>query len=172
MNHLNIAATASSVAIGVIGLYLQVAHPTIANLAEADLLLGLADDGAPPMPLGPEAGRARHRPRDLCEDLDAKLAAALAFAKTKLAIAGDQEPEWQRFTAAITAGADPLQRECAASAGQSTPATLPQSLARLERRLGAALEVARAVRPAADTLYAHLTPAQQDSVDALAQRLP
>jgi hypothetical protein len=172
MNSLTIATAVCSVAASALGLYLQVAHPSIGNPPEPDFLLGVADDGGPSAELGSRAIRASHRSRDLCDDLEAKLAGALAFAKIKLAIARDQEPEWQRFTAVVTTGADPLRRECAASVDQPKPATLPESLARLERRLGAALEVARAVRPAADALYGQLTPAQQDGLDELAQRLP
>jgi hypothetical protein len=172
-NSVNIAASLCSVATGALGLYLQLSSPGIANLMpELDLLLGLADDVDQGPQREPLPVRTRDRPGDLCDDLDAKLVAELALAKTKLAIARDQEPAWQRFTAAFTASAEPLRRECAASATQPTPATLPQSLSRAERRLGAALEVAHAVRPAADALYGQLAPAQQDGFDALVRRLP
>jgi hypothetical protein len=170
-NSFNIAVALCSVATGALGLYLQVAHPSIANPPEPDYLLGVADDRDQWAPLRPLPGRSRHRPRDLCDDLEAKLAAALAFAKTKLAVELDQEPAWQHFTAAVTAGADPLRRECAASANRPTPTTLPRSLGQIEWRLGATLAVAHAVRPAVDTLYDQLTPTQQDSLDELVERL-
>ena len=172
-NSVNIAVSLCSVATGALGLYLQLSSPGIANaMPEFDLLLGLADDVDQGPRRGPLPVRARDRPGDLCDDLDAKLLAELAFAKTKLVIARDQEPAWRRFAAAFIASAEPLRRECAAGATQPTPATLPQALSRAERRLGAALEVAHAVQPAADALHRQLAPDQQESFAGLVRRFP
>lgn len=159
MNRLAIATSLFSFFAAAVGLFLQISSPSAAQPTDADF---------PVAQLEPEHRRTH---RDFCTDFGPKLAAGLAFAKAKLEIAGDQLPIWDRFAAAVETGADPLRRECAATSGP-TPATVPAALARLERRATAGLAAMQRVRPAIDELYGHLTPAQQDSVDALLVRMP
>jgi hypothetical protein len=159
MNRLAIATSLFSFFAAAAGLFLQIASPSAAPLPDADFALAQFE---------PE----RRRPhRDFCTDFEPKLAAGLAFIKAKLEIAVDQQPIWDRFVAAAETGVDPLRRECAATSGP-IPATFPVALARLERRATGGLAAMQRVRPAIDELYDHLTPAQQDSVDALLARMP
>jgi hypothetical protein len=169
MDRIAIATSLFSFATATAGLFLQISSPSTARPFEPALYLAADQEpGLFPAQLRPP-GRRRH---DLCDDFEARLAAGLTFAKVKLAIEHDQELAWSQFAAAASAGADPLRRECAATAGTPKPTTMPDALRRFERRATAALEAVHALRPAADTLYGQLTPAQQEAVDELFQHLP
>jgi hypothetical protein len=120
-------------------------------------------------PDGPPMSVGGMRRRMLCEDHDAFLAGALAFARTKLAITDQQAPAWEKFAAAAKAASEPLPQLCAAD----KPLPLPQRLERRERFETARLDSLKRIRPAVAELYETLTPEQKAAADRMmAMRVP
>src|SRR5258708_21666792 len=73
---------------------------------------------------GPGEGAAP--PQMVCDNLDAFLAAGLAFARTKLALADSQIPAWNKFSATARDAIEPVRQACAALPRPSVqPAALP-----------------------------------------------
>jgi hypothetical protein len=122
--------------------------------------------GAPPDP------RMMMGPQFVCENIDAFLAAGLAFARTKLSLADSQLPAWNKFAAASREAIEPLRQACATLPPPSVqPATLPPLPERLDRaeRFGTAgLEALHRLHPAVTELYGVLTPEQREIADRLA----
>jgi hypothetical protein len=107
-------------------------------------------------------------PRRLfCENRDALLAGALAFAHTKIEITGAQEQAWQRFSDAARHSMAALAEPCAALAQQHQPTTLPDRLALAEKMAAAHLQVIQSLQPPLAELYSALTPEQRQRLDAL-----
>jgi periplasmic protein CpxP/Spy len=123
---------------------------------------------APPPGRGMMAGS----PQMVCDNLDAFLAAGLAFARTKLALADSQVPAWNKFSATARDAIEPVRQACATlPRPEIQPAALPPLPERLDRaeRFGdAGLEALRRLRPAVTELYAALTPEQKEIADRLA----
>jgi hypothetical protein len=123
---------------------------------------------APPPGRGMMAGS----PRMVCDNLDAFLAAGLAFARTKLALTDSQVPAWNKFSATARDAIEPVRQACATlPRPEIQPAALPPLPERLDRaeRFGdAGLEALRRLRPAVTELYAALTPEQKEIADRLA----
>ena len=153
MDRIAIATSLFSFATATAGLFLQISSPSTAQPIEPAVYL---DADQPDFYLAQARPPLAPRRHDLCTDFEAKLAAGMAFAKAKLAIAPDQEASWERFAVALNAGAEPLRRECASSSGAAKPATVPDALRRFERRATAGLEVVHAARPAVDELIQRL----------------
>jgi hypothetical protein len=172
MDRISIATSAFSFVTAAVSLLLQISQPSVAQPPVADLFSLAAYEDDQPAQLEPRSARSWRGHGDLCNDLEAKLAAGLAFAKVKLAITREQEAVWGDFAAAVSSGVDPLRHDCAARTRQPKPTNLPESFARSEARLTAASAVVRAVRPAANTLYGQFTAVQRDRVDELLQHLP
>lgn len=112
------------------------------------------------------------RPQMLCDNLDAFLAAGLAFGRTKLALADSQIPAWNKFSATARDAIEPLRQACAALPRPGVqPAALtplPERLDNAERFGGAGLEALHRLRPAVTEFYAALTPEQKEIADRLA----
>lgn len=136
--------------------------------------LSVAQTPAAPPPgssmMGP--GMMAGPPQRVCDNLDAFLAAGLAFARTKLALADSQIPAWNKFSATARDAIEPVRQACAALPRPSVqPAALPPLPERLDRaeRFGSAgVEALRRLRPAVTELYAVLTPEQKEIADRLA----
>jgi protein CpxP len=140
-----------------------------AVLMASAVALSVAQTPAAPPP-GP--GMMADRPRMVCDNLDALLAAGLAFARTKLALADSQIPAWNKFSATAREAVEPIRQACAAlpRAGvqPTAPPPLPERLDRAERFGSAGVEALRRLRPAVTELYAALTPEQKEIADRLA----
>jgi len=138
-------------------------------LMVAAVTLSAAQTPAAPPP-GPEMMAGR--PQMVCDNLDAFLAAGLAFARTKLALADSQIPAWNKFSATARDAIEPVRQACAALPRPSVqPAALPPLPERLDRaeRFGSArLEALHRLRPAVTEFYAVLTPEQKEIADRLA----
>lgn len=123
---------------------------------------------APP----PGPGMMAGQPQMVCDNLDAFLAAGLAFARAKLALADSQIPAWNKFSATARDAIEPVRQACATLPRPDLqPAALPALPDRLDRaeRFGdAGLEALRRLRPAVTELYAALTPEQKAIADRLA----
>src|SRR6202043_2453749 len=70
-------------------------------------------------------------PLMVCDNLDAFLAAGLAFGRAKLALADNQIPAWNKFTATTRDALEPIRQACAVLPGSGAKAAalpLPQRL--------------------------------------------
>jgi len=144
----------------------------VAVTATALGIPALAQQAPPPPP--PHEGRPPHNPADmLCTDADARQAAMLAFAETKLQIAPAQKAAWTQFADKAKASQAPIHELCQKIQGKPEPKALPDRLAVMEDVDSARLAQLRAFRQAVDTLYPQLTAEQKDMADhALEQHGP
>jgi protein CpxP len=109
-------------------------------------------------------------PPMVCDNLDALLAAALAFGRAKLALGDGQIPAWNKFTATTRDALEPIRQACATLPGPDVkPAALPlpERLENAERFGSAGLEALHRLRPAVTEFYAALTPEQKAIADRL-----
>ena len=138
-------------------------------LMVAAVTLSAAQTPAAPPP-GPEMMAGR--PQMVCDNLDAFLAAGLAFGRAKLALADNQIAAWNKFSATAREAIEPVRQACAALPRPSVqPAALPPLPERLDRaeRFGSAgLEALHRLHPAVTEFYAVLTPEQKEIADRLA----
>jgi len=121
---------------------------------------------------GPGGGPDGHGPRmdRMCEDRDAKVAGALAFAETRLKITDAQRPAWNKLVAAVKGSSDAMEKMCADPAKMKPPATLPERAQRMEEMLTMRLDQIRQVRPALDEVYGTLTADQKKTADEMVER--
>ena len=138
-------------------------------LMVAAVTLSAAQTPAAPPP-GPEMMAGR--PQMVCDNLDAFLAAGLAFGRAKLALADNQIAAWNKFSATAREAIEPVRQACAAlprpGAQPAALPPLPERLENAERFGSAGLEALRRLRPAVTELYAVLTPEQKEIADRLA----
>jgi periplasmic protein CpxP/Spy len=130
-------------------------------------VVGLCVAQTPPRRAGIMAGP----PPMVCDNLDAFLAAALAFGRAKLALGDSQIPAWNKFAATTRDAVEPIRQACAVPPGPGAkPAALPlpERLENAERFGSAGLEALHQLRPAVTELYAALTPEQREIADRLA----
>jgi hypothetical protein len=140
------------------------ALPPVMPPAAADTGHGADADGP--------GGWHQHGPRmagRMCESTDARTAAILAFARTKLAITPDETASWDKFAAAVQASNEPIKQACAAlpKADREHPPKLTDRLATMDSMLSARLAQLHQLRAAVDQLYPTLTPDQQRTADHL-----
>jgi protein CpxP len=140
-----------------------------AVLMASAVALSLAQTPAAPPP-GP--GMMAGPPQMVCDNLDAFLAAGLAFGRAKLALADSQIPAWNKFSATARDAIEPVRQACAAlprpGAQPAALPPLPERLENAERFGSAGLEALHRLRPAVTELYAALTPEQKEIADRLA----
>ncbi len=121
-------------------------------------------------PPAPDAGRdpRRQMAERMCRDVDARLAARLAFTEAKLSPTDAQRGAWTEFATAARASAAPMKQLCAAAPATPTPGDLAAQLATRERWMSAMLDSTRQMRAAAEKLQPVLTDEQKA---ALAQNM-
>jgi periplasmic protein CpxP/Spy len=121
---------------------------------------------------GPAGGPGGPGPRfeRMCEDHEARLAGALAFAETKLKITDTQRPAWAKFVTAVKNSDSALEKRCADPAKAKMPETLPERAQFMEEMTAAHLEQIRQVRPALNELYGTFTPEQKKTADEMVER--
>ncbi|MEO0036392.1 MAG: hypothetical protein RLZZ501_2415 [Pseudomonadota bacterium] len=108
----------------------------------------------------------RPGPAAFCADQDARLAAHLAYAESKLALSPAQTEEFRRLSDTLKAAQAPLKALCPTE-GQPPAAALPARLDRQQKMIEAEGEVVRRSAPALVKFYQTLTPAQQALADDL-----
>jgi hypothetical protein len=114
---------------------------------------------APATPPDRGAMRERFMTR-MCDDIDARANARLAYLETRLGITSQQRDAWNAFATASRGATAPIKQACAAP--RPTGAVdLPQRMEIMERFMAARLEALRAVRPAVVTLQGALTDEQR-----------
>lgn len=104
-----------------------------------------------------------------CEGRDARLAGLLAYAQTRLEVTEAQQADWTRFADTVKQSGTAFDAVCA-KAGDPPPATLPERLARMEELAAAGAQALGQVRPAAERMYAGLTPEQRKIADEMMSR--
>ncbi|MFM8990253.1 MAG: Spy/CpxP family protein refolding chaperone [Alphaproteobacteria bacterium] len=127
-------------------------------LAAAMPLGALAQDAAP-QPRQQDRRAAMHE--RMCADLDAHLAARLAWVEAKVGPAQAQRAAWDEFARASRDAAAPMRALCAAGAQPAARDDVVARLAERERRMSAMLETTRGMRAAVEKLLPTLDEAQR-----------
>ena len=126
--------------------------------------------GGPGGPGGPGGDGPGPRMERMCEDHDARVAGALAFAETRLKITDAQRPAWNKFATAVKNSGGAMEKICADPAKMKPPATLPEHAQRMEEMMTMRLDQIRQVRPALDEVYATFTADQKKTADEMVER--
>ncbi len=100
-----------------------------------------------------------------CEDMDARMAAHLAYAEVKLALSEPQRAEFKRVAETMKAAHDPMRKLCAEAKTAGDTTTLPARLERMQKFAEAHAEALRKTVPALTQFYKSLTPDQQKIAD-------
>lgn len=124
-------------------------------------LLAAAQQGHGPGPR-PDPREAMHA--RMCEDMDARLAARLAWLEAKVKPSDAQRPAWDEFQRESRAAAAPMRARCAA--GERRPASddLAGELGRREQRMAEMLDATRRVKAAVEKLQPQLDEAQRKAL--------
>ena len=144
----------------------------LATVALGALLTAAVPVFAQGGPGGPGGGPGGPGPRfeRMCEDHEARLAGALAFAETKLKITDTQRPAWAKFVTAVKNSDSAMEKRCADPAKAKMPETLPERAQFMEEMMAARLEQIRQVRPALTEVYGTFTPEQKKTADEMVER--
>jgi hypothetical protein len=144
----------------------------LAVAAGAGLTIGLGGAIADPPPF-PPPGMHDHGPMGPrgfereCENIEARTAGHLAFAKVKLGITDSQKTAWDDFEGKVAAANAPIEKLCQQAHGPSEAATLPERLGRMDEMMSAHAQQIHALHGAVEAMYAQLTPAQKQAADKL-----
>jgi len=122
-------------------------------------------------PGGPGADGPGPRIERMCEDRDARIAGALAFAETRLKITDAQRPAWARLVTAVKNSNSAMDKICADPAKAKWPDTLPERVQFMEEMLTARLDQIHQIRPALDEVYGTFTPEQKKTADEMMDRM-
>ena len=136
--------------------------PTVVVTAGLVLFGGISRASAAETPTAP----IQHQHQVMCENLDAHLAARLAFAEVKLGVTEAQKPAWKKLVESLKAAGEPVRKDCAANAAMSAePVDLPARLKRVEGRAEAHAAALKIAVPAIEQFYAALSPEQKKIAD-------
>jgi LTXXQ motif family protein len=106
------------------------------------------------------------RAKDFCLDRFARKAGHLAYLEAKLRLTTDQQPLWDKWQQAVTAGAQQERDDCLASLpSEGARLTALDRDARLQKMLAIRVDTLKAARPALTALYDSLTPDQRTTFD-------
>jgi hypothetical protein len=142
----------------------------LATVALGALLTAAVPVFAQGGPGGPDGDGRSPRMERMCEDRDAHIAGALAFAETRLKITDAQRPAWNKLVTAVKNSSAAMDKICADPAKMKPPATLPERAQRMEEMLTMRLDQIHQVRPALDEVYATLTADQKKTADEMVER--
>ena len=118
-------------------------------------------------PAAPRDDRRQERVQRMCEGIDARLDGRLSFLQSRLKITDQQKPAWNSYASAMRSSLDPLRQDCASGQVAKRPTTLPEQLAAMQRVTDQRSASLRAMKPAAETLYAALSPDQKKTADRI-----
>lgn len=127
-------------------------------IAAALPLGALAQDQAP-QPRQHDRRAAMHE--RMCADLDAHLAARLAWVEAKVKPAQAQRAAWDEFARASRDAAAPMRDLCAAGTQPAPRDDVAARLAERERRMSAMLDATRRMRAAVEKILPALDEAQR-----------
>lgn len=128
----------------------------------------LAVSSASAQRVGPAGARAEPRfsPAQRCIEHYARAVGHLAYLDARLELTSAQQPLWDNWSQAVTAGAEKTRDVCrqgAASAG--TPRTAVERSAHYQQVLATKADGLKAAQPALEALYQALTPEQRSVMD-------
>jgi protein CpxP len=124
-----------------------------------------ADDSAPAAGWHHRHDRAA-QPVDICQEHFARTAGRLAYTEAKLQLTPAQQPLWDKWQQAVTAGAKQERGDCLASLPHDgVRLTALDRDDRLQKKLALKVDSLKAARPALAALYESLTPEQRAIFD-------
>lgn len=103
----------------------------------------------------------------MCQDVDARHAAKLAYAEAKLKLTDAQKPGFKKLSDTLAAAHEPMRKLCADQAGKDVPTQLPARLESMQKMMEARTESMRRAIPAIKEFYGQLTPEQQKTADTM-----
>jgi hypothetical protein len=115
--------------------------------------------GAEPRPNHRDAMHAR-----LCEDLDARLAARLAWMEAKVKPTEAQRSAWDAFQRDSRAAAEPMRARCAAGQHRPAQGDLVAQLSQRETHMAAMLDAVRQTKAAVERLMPQLAEEQRKAL--------
>jgi protein CpxP len=132
----------------------------------------------PPAPNPPAGEAPRAAPLDrgpmmrerMCRDMDARIAARLAWTEAKVKPTEQQRAAWNEFAQASRAAAAPMQALCDQPAARPARDDLAGRLAERERHMAAMLDSTRQLRAAVETLQPLLSDEQKSALAESARR--
>jgi hypothetical protein len=100
-----------------------------------------------------------------CGDMDARMAAHLAYAEAKLKLTDAQKAGFKRLSDTVKESSAPMRKQCEQRFDQAQ--TLPERLARMQKIADARAESLRKLVPVMSDFYASLSLEQQKVADDL-----
>jgi len=118
--------------------------------------------------VGPPGGRSLPglSPAQRCTERYAHAVGHLAYLGAKLELTSEQQPLWDKWSQAVTAGAEKNRDVCRQGASNAdTPRTAVERLAHYEQVLVTKADSLKATQPALEALYMSLSPEQKAVLD-------
>lgn len=115
---------------------------------------------------GPKAANFERMSR-MCYDMEARMAARMAYNEAKLKLTETQKAEFKRLGETMKEAAAPMVRMCQDKADPAKTATLPERMTRMQQVAEARAESMRKLVPAMKDFYATLSLEQQKVADEI-----
>jgi hypothetical protein len=104
--------------------------------------------------------------KNMCIEHFARSAGRIAYLEAKLQLSTDQQPLWNKWADATSAGNGTMRDDCiAAVPAKDTPKTALDRDSTVEKLLSDKLDALKTARPALEALYQSLTPEQRVAFD-------
>jgi hypothetical protein len=104
--------------------------------------------------------------KNMCIEHFARSAGRLAYLEAKLQLTSDQQPLWNKWADATSAGNSTMRDDCVAAVpAKDTPKTALDRDSTIEKLLSDKLDALKTARPALEALYQSLTPEQRVAFD-------
>jgi hypothetical protein len=104
--------------------------------------------------------------KKMCVEHFARSVGRLAYLEAKLQLSAEQQPLWNKWAEATSAGSTTLRDDClAAVPAEDTPKTALDRDSLVEKLLTDKLDALKTARPALEALYQSLTPEQRMAFD-------
>lgn len=103
----------------------------------------------------------------MCQDIDARHAAMLAYGEAKLKLTDAQKPAYKKLSDSLAAAHEPMRKLCADPAGMEFPAQLPARIERMQKVMEVRADAMRRAIPAIKEFYGQLTADQQKVADGM-----
>jgi hypothetical protein len=116
-------------------------------------------------PVPPDFRQARMA--SMCADMDARMAARMAYNEVKLKLTEAQKAEYKRLTATMTEAYAPMRKMCEDKTDPTKATTLPERMGQMQQMAEIRAESLRKLVPAMKDFYATLSLDQQKIADDL-----
>ena len=104
--------------------------------------------------------------KNMCIEHFARSAGRLAYLEAKLQLNSDQQPLWNKWADATSAGNATMRDDCVAAVpAKDTPKTTLDRDSTIEKLLSDKLDALKTARPALEALYQSLTPERRVAFD-------